>query len=84
MGLGAAVATGTALLTNYALENFRKAVVDWSGLHDYTVAMMEDQICVGLCVAVANAGPKAHAANGRPTTHATESQTTPQRSEQYA
>lgn len=62
VGVGAAVATGTAFVANYAFEHFRKAVVEWSGLHDFTVAMMEDQMCVGLCAAVANMGPPKQAA----------------------
>lgn len=63
VGVGAAVCAGTAFVANYAFEHFRKAVVEWSGLHDFTVAMMEDQMCVGLCAAVAIMGPPKQAAD---------------------
>lgn len=91
VGVGAAVCTGTAFVANYAFEHFRKAIVEWSGLHDFTVAMMEDQICVGLCAAVANMGPPKQA-SAKQLDHATsadqdqdhQSQHETERMEQYA
>lgn len=83
-GVGAAVATGTAFVANYVLEEFRRKLVDWSGLHDYTIAMMEDQICVGICAAIARTAPRAHVDNAESTTHDHQPQTTTERSKEYA
>lgn len=59
VALGASIGLGTALLSNIAFYRLRKAVVEWSGVHDYTIAMIEDGICIGLLTAVARTRPVA-------------------------
>jgi uncharacterized membrane protein len=51
--LSAAIGAGAALFSNYLFYYLRKAIGSKSKLHDYTVAMIEDQLCVGLAAAVA-------------------------------
>jgi uncharacterized membrane protein len=51
--LGAAIAFGTSVVTNYLFYFLRKVIGEKSKVHDYTVAMIEDQLCVATAVAVA-------------------------------
>jgi uncharacterized membrane protein len=51
--VGAALAFGASVVTNYLFYFLRKAIMEKSKVHDYTVAMIEDQLCVGLAAAVA-------------------------------
>lgn len=51
--VGAALAFLGSLVSNYIFYYARKAMWENSRLHDYTVAMIEDQLCIGMAVAVA-------------------------------
>jgi hypothetical protein len=57
VALGAVIGLGAALISNIALYPLPKAVGDWSGLHDLTIATIEDQVCLGLLIAVARTRP---------------------------
>lgn len=50
---GAALAFLGSLVGNYLFYWARKAMFENSKLHDYTVAMIEDQLCIGMAAAVA-------------------------------
>jgi uncharacterized membrane protein len=49
----AAIGTVASLAANYFFYYVRKALKDKTKVHDYTVAMIEDQLCFALAVAVA-------------------------------
>lgn len=51
--VGAALAFGASFISNYIFYWVRKAMWENSKLHDFTVAMIEDQLCVGMATAVA-------------------------------
>lgn len=57
MALGASIGLGSAVLANIAFYHLRKAAGQWSKVHDFTIAMIEDQMCVGLLTAVARTQP---------------------------
>lgn len=59
VAMGAAIGLGVSVLSNYAFYYLRKAAGDWSHVHDYTIAMIEDEVCVGLLTAVARTGETA-------------------------
>lgn len=50
---GAALAFGTSMISNYVFYYLRKIVSEKSNVHDYTIAMIEDQVCIGTATAVA-------------------------------
>lgn len=47
------IATLASLFGNYFFFYLRKALGQRTGIHDFTVAMMEDQLCLAMAVAVA-------------------------------
>ena len=53
VAMGAAIAFGASVLGNYLFYYLRKSAGAKSGIHDFTVAMIEDQVCVGMAAAVA-------------------------------
>lgn len=53
VAVGAALAFGASIVANYLCYYLRRSLGAKSGLHDFTVAMIEDQVCVGLAAAVA-------------------------------
>lgn len=58
VALGAALSGAAAIASNYFFYYLRKAVVKKSRLHDYTVAMIEDQIALALAIIVARTGSR--------------------------
>ncbi len=51
--LGAALAFGASMFGNYLFYYLRKALGEKTKVHDFTIGMVEDQLCVGMAAAVA-------------------------------
>lgn len=51
--VGAGLAFLGSLVGNYIFYYLRKAASEKSKVHDFTVAMVEDQLCIGMAAAVA-------------------------------